>query len=264
MIEVCSLSSGSNGNAFFIRTGKDCFLVDAGISCKQICSRLNHVGSNITEIKGIFITHEHVDHIQGLTVLLKKHSVPVYITEKTYNATSVPINKEVLRFIAARDKIRIGDTEIHSLPKSHDAAEPTFFCFQYKNKKISVITDAGYACKNIQDAVREANILFLESNYDIEMLKNGVYPPPLKNRVAGKRGHLSNIDAAEIVRNYAQPGLEYVFLSHLSENNNTPDIAIHTFKNGIKERKDLSHLQAQTILTSRHEISPVIKIPLLS
>jgi len=260
MIELCSLSSGSNGNAFFIRTGTDVFLVDAGISCKQICLRLQQVRSHVKEIKGIFITHEHSDHIRGLEVLLKKFPMPVYMTEKTYNNSFLPIDEKNLCFITSKDTITIGNTEIQSLPKSHDAADPALFCFYYGGKKISIITDIGYACANVQEAVQDAHVVFLESNYDEEMLKNGFYPPFLKKRIAGKHGHLSNVMAGDVILNHAGWQLEYVFLSHLSENNNTPGLAMDTFQISIKERDDLEHLQTRTILTSRYEVSPVVRM----
>jgi phosphoribosyl 1,2-cyclic phosphodiesterase len=260
MIELCSLSSGSNGNVFFIRTGADAFLVDAGISRKQICLRLREIKSDIREIKGIFITHEHSDHIRGLDVLVRNFPVPVYITGKTYDSLPFCIDEKNLRFIASNDTVTIGHTEIQSLPKSHDAADPSLFCFYYKNKKICIITDIGYACANVQEAVKDADVLFLESNYDEEMLKNGFYPPYLKRRIAGDRGHLSNVMAGELVCNHASPRLEYVFLSHLSENNNKPDIAVDTFQTAVKERDDLQHLQEKTLLTSRYGVSPVVRM----
>lgn len=258
MIEVCGLASGSNGNAFFIRTGADCFLVDAGISCKQICLRLQQIQHHIDEIKGIFITHEHSDHARGLRVLLNRFPIPVYITEKTYNLLYDVIDGRHLHFIESNDRITINNTVIQSLPKSHDAVDPSLFSFYYKDKKVSVVSDIGQACGNVIEAIKDANIIFLESNYDETMLWEGYYPHFLKQRVAGEYGHLSNATAGELILNHASPQLEYVFLSHLSENNNTPDIALQTFQSAVKERQDLRHLQ--TILTSRYGISPLVKI----
>jgi phosphoribosyl 1,2-cyclic phosphodiesterase len=258
MIEVCGLASGSNGNAFFIGTGADCFLVDAGISCKQICLRLQQIQHHIDEIKGIFITHEHSDHVRGLRVLLNKFPIPVYITEKTYNLLPEVIDERHVHFIESNDRITINNTVIQSLSKSHDAVDPSLFSFYYKDKKISVVSDIGHACDNVIEAIRDANIIFLETNYDETMLWEGYYPYFLKQRVAGEYGHLSNAMAGELILNHASPHLEYVLLSHLSENNNTPDIALQTFQCAVKERQDLGHLQ--TILTSRYGISPVVKI----
>jgi phosphoribosyl 1,2-cyclic phosphodiesterase len=258
MIKVCSLSSGSNGNAIFIKTGADCFLVDAGISCKQICLRLEQVQSHISEIKGIFVTHEHSDHIRGLDVLLRKHPTPVYVTRETYQKIHIDIDKNLINFIESKDCLTINETAVHSFPKSHDAVEPTLFCFHYKGKKISVITDAGYGCDNVIGALQDAHIIFLETNYDEEMLQSGFYPPYLKKRIAGPCGHLSNVTAAALIRDHASPELQYVFLSHLSENNNTPSLALKTFLSILKEREDLENVD--TILTSRYSISKVVEM----
>lgn len=259
MIKVCSLSSGSNGNAFFIKTGNDSFLVDAGISCKQIRLRLEQIGSHIDEITGIFITHEHSDHIRGLDVLMRRFPVPIYITEKTYRSIPTEIDTKYLNFIESHGRFSINGTEIETLPKSHDAVDPTLVVFHYKGKKVSVITDAGYGCSNVKEAIRGAGVVFLESNYDEEMLRTGFYPQYLKKRIAGRHGHLSNVDAGTLIVKHAGPELEYVFLSHLSENNNTPTLALQTFKAVIGERADLHGLH--TLLTSRHEISKMIEIP---
>jgi len=258
MIEVCSLSSGSNGNAFFIKTGSDAFLVDVGISCKQVCLRLEQIEKHISEIKGIFITHEHSDHVAGLRVLLKRFQIPVFLTEKTYQRMAFPIANSILNFIKSDDTIKIAHTTVQSLPKCHDAADPTLFCFHYKGKKISVVTDIGNACDNVKEAVSDANIIFLESNYDEKLLWEGFYPYYLKKRIDGDYGHLSNTHAGSLINSFASSALEYVFLSHLSENNNTPDTALSTFLSNIKERKDLRDLN--TILTSRYEISPQVNI----
>jgi len=260
MIQVCSLASGSNGNAFYIKTGDGCFLVDAGISFKQIRLRLEEVGSGIDEINGIFITHEHSDHVRGLDVLMRRTPVPVYITKRTYESCDLEIKEKYLNFIDPEGSVKMGDTEVQTYLKSHDAAEPTFFCFHTNGKKICVITDIGYACDNVEAAVKEANLLFLESNYDDRMLKTGIYPPYLKRRVAGHLGHLSNVQAGEVIANHAGAHLEYVFLSHLSENNNTPELAAETFQAAIKKRDDLQHLQERTLLTSRHGVSPMVSI----
>lgn len=260
MIQVCSLASGSNGNAFYIKTGDGSFLVDAGISYKQIRLRLEEVGSRIDEITGIFITHEHADHIRGLDVLMRRAPVPVYITERTYECCYLEIKEKYLNFIEPEGSVRFGETSVQAYLKSHDAAEPTFFCFHCNGKTICVITDIGYACDNVEAAVKQANLLFLESNYDDRMLKTGIYPPYLKRRVAGHLGHLSNVQAGEVIAKHAGAQLEYVFLSHLSENNNTPELAAKTFQAAIKGRSDLLHLRERTLLTSRFGVSPMVSI----
>lgn len=257
MLEICSLSSGSNGNVFYIRTGEHSFLIDVGITFKQVCLRLKNIGSDVSQVKGIFITHEHADHIRGLPVFLKKVPVPVYITRKTYKESHLEIPGDLIRFIGSPDRVVIGETEFHSLPKLHDAVEPSLFMVFYGGKKISFITDAGCVCANVIEAVRGAHVVFLESNYDEEMLRDGVYPWYLKARIAGKFGHLSNNNAASLVYEHGTPVLTHVFLSHLSENNNTPDIAMKTFCQVMENRRDMKQLQP--LLTSRHSVSPVVR-----
>lgn len=258
MIEVCSLSSGSNGNCFYVRTGEERFLVDAGISCKQIRLRLDQVGSAVHEITGIFITHEHSDHVRGLRVLLKQHPVPVYITEQTYSRIGLDIDYSLLRLISSRDNVSVNGTMIKSLPKSHDAVDPALFCFYYRDRKVSVVTDAGHACENVIEAVRDADIVFLESNYDDHMLMNGFYPYYLKIRISGEHGHLSNHHAAELIKQHGSSRLTHLFLSHLSENNNRPQLALQAFLPVIEQRLDLRELKV--LLTSRTEVSPVARI----
>jgi phosphoribosyl 1,2-cyclic phosphodiesterase len=257
MIEACSLSSGSWGNAFFIRTGDRAFLVDTGISCKQILLRLQAVGHTAAEIGGIFITHEHVDHIRGLRVLLKRFPIPVYITRRTYSRSGLALDPSLLRWIGADDRISIGDTVVESRSKSHDAADPCLFTFYYRSRKISIITDVGQPCGNVIDAVRDADIIFLESNHDEEMLKNGPYPYYLKSRISGEMGHLSNRQAASLIRDYASPNLEHVFLAHLSEINNTPEIACQSFQTITAANEYLKGITP--ILTSRHGVSGLVR-----
>ncbi|HLP61488.1 MAG TPA: hypothetical protein VK186_21780, partial [Candidatus Deferrimicrobium sp.] len=170
----------------------------------------------------------------------------------------VDIDEKLINFIGPKDCININETAIRSFPKSHDAVEPLLFCFYYRGKKISVITDAGYGCDNVIGALQDAHIIFLETNYDEKMLHSGFYPPYLKKRIDGPCGHLSNITAGTLIRDHASPDLEYVFLSHLSENNNTPTLALETFLSIVKERDDLENLV--TILTSRYSISKVVEI----
>ncbi len=256
MVEVCSLASGSNGNSFFIKTGDDVFLVDAGISCKQVCLRLEQLRVRPDAVKGIFITHEHSDHTRGLRVFLKKYPVPVYVTTDTYRQLPDICNYSNLHFIKSKDEVAINKTLIRSLPKSHDAVDPCLFSFYFGGKKISVITDAGSICHNVVEAVQDADVLFLETNYDEQMLWDGEYPYNLKQRIAGDFGHLANDLAGTLVLNHAPVKLQHVFLSHLSENNNTPEKALTTFCSIIKNNDALQ--KVDTIVASRYQVSPKV------
>ena len=258
MIKVCSLSSGSNGNSFYIQTGEDSFLVDDGISCRQICLRLEQIGRNIRDIKGIFITHEHSDHIKGLEVLLRNYNLTVYLSKKTGQRIFKGFKTPDYKIINPGSSVKINSTRILSLSKQHDAVDPSVFCFFYQGKKISVITDAGDICPNIIEAVKGANVIFLESNYDEKMLREGDYPYFLKNRIEGRNGHLSNRLAGDLIYKHATAELSHIFLSHLSENNNRSDIALETFLSTIKERNELQNLKV--MVTPRYEVSDLVEV----
>ncbi len=257
MIKACALASGSNGNSYFIKTKNNAFLVDTGISSKQILLRLEKIGHSMNEVSAIFISHEHSDHIRGLEVLSKKHPTPIYLTKDTYENSKLNINPSLINFIQADDIVNIGNTKILSFSKCHDAIDPCSYVFEHDGKKISVITDIGIACNNVTKHVKNSNMIFLETNYDDQMLTNSFYPQHLKNRISGNNGHLSNYHAGLLILEHASPELKYLFLSHLSENNNNPDAAMETFHSVIHQRKDLQKLK--TIITSRNDVSEIIE-----
>jgi phosphoribosyl 1,2-cyclic phosphodiesterase len=255
-IQTFALASGSSGNCFFYEANNQSFLIDAGISAKQICERLSYKGKNILNIEGIFITHEHVDHIQGLKVLSKRYEIPIYITQGTYNnCPTVGINSDI-HIIRPDKEIDVGGIAVLPFKKSHDAAEPVSFSFTWHGKTISFITDLGIADERAKEQVGKSDALFLEANYDPDMLHNGRYPYPVKARIQGTNGHLSNYDASLLALEHAQVRLKYLMLSHLSQNNNTSIMALQTFKEMLKERKDLEKLDVD--ISTQREISKSI------
>lgn len=257
MIRVCSLGSGSNGNAFFIGFQNRSFLVDAGLNRKQLLLRLEQIGGRISDIEGIFITHEHIDHVAGLEVLLKHHPIPVFINRDTSREMPFYLDPGLVRNLEPNQAISFGDVMVKSLSKSHDAANPALFSFEGEGAVVSVITDAGYGCENVISAIRRSDILFMETNYDEEMLRTGFYTPQLKRRVAGKLGHLSNLDAARLVAQHAPSHMKYLFLSHLSQNNNTPRLAMKTMETVLDQREDLKSMKI--FLTSRSGVSDIVE-----
>ncbi|HPF52139.1 MAG TPA: MBL fold metallo-hydrolase [Draconibacterium sp.] len=252
MLEICSIASGSNGNCYYIGNNTDAVLIDAGISTKQILLRMKERGLNPTKIKALFITHEHGDHMRGARVLGNRLQIPVYITAKTYNSSYKNLRPDYPRFFTPDERIQIGDFIIHPVLKNHDAAEPCSFRIEYKNQNIGVFTDIGEPCENVKTHLEQCDGLFLESNYDEKMLWEGNYPWPLKKRVASELGHLSNEQALHLLENHAGEKLKLVFLSHLSKENNTPEIALSTM-NSLLHRFEIK-------LTSRYEASDVIQI----
>ncbi|MFV0266590.1 MAG: MBL fold metallo-hydrolase [Draconibacterium sp.] len=252
MLEICAIASGSNGNCYYIGNHTDAVLIDAGISTKQILLRMKERDLDAEKIKALFITHEHGDHMRGARVLGKRLQIPVYLTAKTYNSSYKNLRPDYPKFFSPEDVIPVGDFSIHPVLKNHDAAEPCSFRIEYQNRNIGVFTDIGEACNNVKTHLQLCDSLFLESNYDEKMLWEGSYPWHLKKRVASDVGHLSNDQAFELLNQHAGENLQCVFLSHLSKENNTPEMAIETMQ-PLTERFAVK-------LTSRREASEVFQL----
>jgi phosphoribosyl 1,2-cyclic phosphodiesterase len=238
-MKFTALASGSSGNCYYIENKNSAILVDAGISCKQTLSALSSLNLSPKKLQAIFLTHEHSDHIKGADVLARTLNLPIFTTEKTLRNKFICLNPKLL-YALPRDQLKIGSLKISAYKKSHQALDPVFFSIFDQNKKISIITDAGYACKNIINAVKTSHALFLESNHDLAMLQSGNYPAYLKKWILSDTGHLSNLQASLLVLEHASPKLQHIILSHLSENNNTPELALSTFKMLTSERKNFS------------------------
>lgn len=226
---VASLNSGSNGNCYYVAGNNEAVLVDAGISCKEIEKRMLRLGLSITKIKAIFITHEHSDHIYGLTSFLKKYPVPVYITQKTL-LQGIDVAAHLVHAFNAHDAVAIGELLITAFPKQHDAADAHSFIITCKQVTVGVFTDIGIVCNNLIHYFKQCHAAFLEANYDADMLYKGRYPFVLKKRISGGKGHLSNTDALELFCKHKPSFMTHLFLSHLSHNNNSPEIVEALFK----------------------------------
>lgn len=255
-MRFAALSSGSCGNCFYVGEKNQAVLIDAGISCRQIFSRLADLKENPRKIKGIFVSHEHIDHIRGIDVLARILKVPVFATSGTLNSEFICSREDLLNEIKEDETIKLGGMEISAFPKSHDASQPV--SFQIKNgKTISVITDIGYACKNVQEAVHDSDFLVMESNHDIQMLEKGPYPSFLKRRILGDKGHMSNLHSSLCVLEHGSRKLKNLMLAHLSAVNNTPELALSCFRNLLKERRDL---KPQLLLSKRNISSGLINV----
>lgn len=252
MLEICAIASGSNGNCYYIGNEKDAVLIDAGISCKQIVQRMKDCNLNPLKIKAVFITHEHSDHISGARVFGKRMHVPVYLTAKTWYGAYKNMRPDVPRFFNPGDKIEVGEFIVHSFLKNHDASQPCSFRVQFGEKNIGVFTDIGEPCENVSQHLSVCDGLFLETNYDEKMLWEGNYPWFLKQRIASEVGHLSNNQAFDLLLKYAGKNLKIVFLSHISKENNTPEIALQTM-HPLKPHFDIR-------LTSRYKASDILVI----
>jgi len=252
MVEICALASGSNGNCYYIGNKEDAILIDAGINCKQILKRMNAKGLDSAKIRGIFITHEHNDHVCGVRVLGGKLDVPVFMTKGTYESLYLTNRPLAVRFVESGQPMMFAPFIIHPVLKNHDATEPTSFRVELQGVSVGVFTDIGSPCPNVTFHLRECHALFLETNYDEKMLWEGSYPHYLKQRIASDVGHLSNMQAVSLLSEYASPALKWVLLSHLSGENNTPQVAYDALKH-LDNRFNIR-------TTSRYEPSDVIEI----
>lgn len=238
-IKFCSLSSGSSGNCQYIETGNTKILVDGGFSGKKIEGLLNSIDVCPKELDGIFVTHEHSDHVRGVGVLSRRYNIPIYANEKTWIGMEKSIGKisdeNTKIFISERD-LNIKDLGIHPIRISHDAGEPVGYIIYYKDKKISIVTDTGWVSEGNKEKIKGSNLYLMESNHDVDMLWEGSYPLFLKERVLGRRGHLSNEDAGRVLGDVITGTGEIVLLGHLSGENNKPELAHRAVSKAIGNR----------------------------
>jgi phosphoribosyl 1,2-cyclic phosphodiesterase len=225
---IASLNSGSNGNCYYVGNEREAVLVDAGISCRETEKRMANLGLSMERVKAIFISHEHGDHISGLPALAKKYRLPVYITAATLRNSGMDLPQHLVKHFTA-EPVSIGALRVTAFEKLHDAADPYSFVVEGNGIKIGVLTDIGKTCKQTVHYFRQCHAVFLESNYDEEMLANGGYPQRLQKRIRGGKGHLSNIQALQLFVEHRAKYLSHLILSHLSENNNRPEIVEDLF-----------------------------------
>jgi len=227
---ISSLNSGSNGNCYYIGNDNEAILIDAGISCRETERRMKRSGLSMQKLRAIFITHEHIDHINGLRVLSKKYQLPVYITAATQRFCNISLEKKLIKRFKADQPVNIGDLRILAFKKEHDAGDPHSFVVSSSTVKVGIITDIGIACKQVIHHFKQCHAAFLESNYDEDMLMNGNYPYHLKRRISDGKGHLSNIQALNLFLEHRPSFMSHLILSHLSQNNNKPELVDKLFQ----------------------------------
>lgn len=226
---ICSLNSGSNANCYYIGSQDEAILVDGGLSCRETVKRLNRVGLSIKKVKAIFVTHEHGDHIHGVSGLSKKYQLPVYITPQTLQNGRLRLREDLVFRIQSHETVTIGNLSITAFPKRHDASDPQSFIVECLKVRVGVFTDIGTPCDHVIHYFQRCHAAFLEANYDEGMLTNGSYPLHLKNRIRSDEGHLSNDQALELFARYRPVFMSHLFLSHLSRDNNSPKIVRNVF-----------------------------------
>ncbi|MCM3705961.1 MULTISPECIES: MBL fold metallo-hydrolase [Cytobacillus] len=227
-LQFSVLASGSTGNAIFVETEGHSFLVDAGLSGKQMEGLFQHIGRDIGKLSGILVTHEHSDHIKGVGILARKYKLPIYANEKTWLAMDgligqVPVDQ---KFHFDMEAVKtFGSLDIQSFGVSHDAADPMFYVFHHNGKKLVLITDTGYVSDRMKGLISNAEAYVFESNHDVQMLRMGRYPWNIKRRILSDVGHVSNEDAALAMSEVAGDRTKSFYLAHLSQDNNIKDLA---------------------------------------
>jgi len=249
---ITSLNSGSNGNCYYIGSEQEAILVDAGISCRETEKRMKRLGLCMEKVKAIFVSHEHTDHISGIPGLAKKYQLPVYITEGTLKRGRLPLAPHLVLPFRAYNPIMVGSLSVTAFPKFHDACDPHSFTVASASVKVGIFTDIGIACEQVIHHFSQCHAAFLEANYDKDMLVQGRYPPHLKQRIMGGRGHLSNAQALQLVKAHKPSFMSHLLLSHLSQNNNCPKLVHDLF---------CRHADGtQVIVASRYAETPVYQI----
>lgn len=234
-MRLCSIASGSSGNCIYTGSDHTHLLVDAGISAKKIEAGLKELQMEGKDIQGLLITHEHSDHIKGVGILARRYGFPIYATEGTIAQMKGmkslgSIDEGLYHTVHADESFTIGDMEIEPFRISHDAAEPVAFRFRCGEKTAAVATDMGVYDDYIVEHLKGLNVLLVEANHDIQMLQVGPYPYPLKQRILGERGHLSNESAGQLLCRILHDNIKKIYLGHLSKENNYAELAYETVK----------------------------------
>ena len=223
ILKICVLASSSSGNSTFIGTENTRILIDAGLSKREIFARLAAIGESPEDLDAVVISHEHSDHVCGLIPILRQLDIPVYLSTLTAPVIAWgEFDRKKLETFQAGERISIGEMEIDTFTIPHDAIDPVAFCIRADGVKIGIVTDLGYMPESIQVHLRGADFLLLESNHDLEMLKVGPYPWSVKQRVMGRKGHLSNDAVSDFIRDALDSSVHTLVLGHLSPHNNYP------------------------------------------
>lgn len=260
-LQISILASGSSGNSILVSTGQHRLLVDAGLSGKGISELLCQVGVGGDQIDAILITHEHIDHIKGAGILSRRYNIPIYANERTWAAAEACIGK----LGAANRKVfsspfSLGTMDIQPFAIPHDAADPVGYVIRAGKEQMAVATDMGHITEEVLQALKGVPHIVLESNHDLEMLKFGPYPWPLKQRIMGPHGHLSNDDCGACVVRLAEACTPCIYLAHLSKDNNVPELAYLTVKNTVEESGLRLNCDVRLELTYRDRATQLFKV----
>ncbi len=232
MLRFASLGSGSKGNATLIHSGEILILVDCGFSIVELTRRMSRLNCKPEDISAILVTHEHSDHIQGVAPLSRRFKIPVWMTRGTWVACK-DTGFDSVQYVSPHTSFNFDDLQVSPFPVPHDAREPCQFAFDYENQRLGLLTDVGRMTAHLIESLEQCNALMLECNYDPEMLQNGPYPPSLQKRIDGHYGHLANIQAQSILQQLDTSRLTCLIGMHVSEKNNSPDLALEALLAGM-------------------------------
>ncbi|MBP3937494.1 MAG: MBL fold metallo-hydrolase [Clostridia bacterium] len=259
MPTFCPLFSGSSGNSTYIATPRGGILIDAGVSAKRVCEALTARGIDPATLQAIFVTHEHVDHTAGVRVLAKKFDLPVIASYGTLSAIEPAMDAGIRLAEMPAEGIELAGMRVTAFSLSHDAAQPTGYTVTFADdRRLAIATDTGILTEDVRRALCGCETVLLESNHDVTMLKNGPYPYPLKQRILGAYGHLSNDTAASLLPYLVESGTTRVVLGHLSQENNTPKQAELTARSRLAAAGLKEHLDYRLSVAGPVSADPVI------
>lgn len=261
MVRLTVLGSGSSGNCAVVSTGRTTFLIDAGLSAKQICVRLEAAGYSLDQLDGILLTHEHQDHTNGLEVLSSKRHLPLYataLTRETLQGSLKFRSQPSWRLMTTGSAFEFQDLRIECFPVPHDAVDPVGFVVADEESRLGVLSDVGFVTNLIKDRLKASDSLFIEANYDAQLLEADLKRPwATKQRISSRHGHLSNDQAAELIESIAHPGLHHVVLGHLSDDCNHPDRASRRIQESLQR---LGILDTRVVCAERRCHTPTIEV----
>lgn len=251
----CPLASGSKGNSIFIASHSKKLLVDAGLSAKALDEKLSHVGSSLSHIDAILITHEHIDHIQALSVIARKYEIPVFANSDTALAILEQSDRPIpFKIFTTGETFTFGDIEIHPFSIQHDTLDPVAFTLTFADTKLGICTDLGFATTLVKNRLSNCDYLYVEANHEESMVHSSNRAESVKARILSRQGHLSNAQCADLLREVAHPDLRHIYLAHLSSECNHPNHAFSAAEQAIQECK----LSVPISIALQHQVSPSV------
>ena len=249
-----SLQSGSNGNCIYVEAGGARLLFDAGLSGLATANRMAQHGREIRDVQGVIISHDHIDHIQCAGILQRKFGIPIYVTRRTLAATYCKLGRlSDVRYFESGDTLEFGRARVHTIRTPHDAADGVAFVVECEGKKLGILTDLGHPFPGLQTLFEQLDAAYLECNYDPEMLESGSYPELLKARIRGHGGHLSNDEAARLLKSCTKKRPKWIAVAHLSAENNRPQLALEAQYTAVSRDYPVYH-------ASRYDCSPILTV----